>query len=276
MRFRASVAVVSGALALSALSVPAAQAADDGLDLPQSLSSYAGTSSGSGKITNVTVNGGKNVVVGVSKTKFTISVSAQRKGGTLATAAVLYRGSFANPSAFLEANEPANYPCSTTSTIITCKYTVELDPKTDRINPNLTNKDSGIWKTVAVSIKENGEPGSIVENYRNVKVQRAAKLTANASPEPVRRGANITVTGDLTRANWDTLKYGGFTSGAVKLQYKKQGTTTWKTLKTVSADSRGKVKTTTKASADGHYRLSYGGSTTTGGATSAADFIDVR
>ncbi|MGW1149137.1 calcium-binding protein, partial [Streptomyces sp. NPDC002454] len=229
MRFRASVAVVSGALALSALSVPAAQAADGGLDLPNSLSSFAATNSGSGKITGVTVNGGKDVVVGVSKKKITISVSAQRKGGVIAAIALPYRGSFDNPAAFLEPNEPTSNPCSYGSTTLTCKYTYDLDPKTTGVNAHLTNKDAGAWKTVAFSVKESGEPVSMVENYRNFKLQRAAKLTANASPEPVRRGANITVTGDLTRANWDTLKYGGFTSGAVKLQYKKQGTTTWKT-----------------------------------------------
>ncbi|MEV3874152.1 calcium-binding protein [Streptomyces sp. NPDC049906] len=276
MRFRASVAVVSGALALSALSVPAAQAADGGLDLPKSLSSFAGTNSGNGKITGVTVNGGKGVAVGVSKKRITISVTAQRKGGAVGAVALPYRGSFANPSALLVPNEPSSNPCSYGSTTLTCKYTFDLDPKTTVVNEHLTNQDAGAWKIAAFSFKENGDTVSVVENYRSVKFQRAAKLTANAAPEPVRRGANITVTGDLTRANWDTLKYGGFTSGAVKLQYKKQGTTTWKTLKTVSADSRGKVKTTTKASADGHYRLSYGGSTTTGGATSAADFIDVR
>ena len=36
------------------------------------------------------------------------------------------------------------------------------------------------------------------------RVFRAAKLTSNATPEPVRAGRSLVVTGKLTRANWQT------------------------------------------------------------------------
>ncbi|WP_374325144.1 hypothetical protein [Streptomyces sp. AP-93] len=70
MRIRATVAAVSGALALSALAVPAARA--DG-------------SHGDTAIIKVVVNGGKNVVVGATTAKtFTGAVTATeeiRKSG---------------------------------------------------------------------------------------------------------------------------------------------------------------------------------------------------
>ncbi|MFD7548433.1 calcium-binding protein [Streptomyces sp. NPDC059578] len=271
MRIRASVAVVTGALALSALSVPSAQAADGGLDFP-GTSGPSAYSSGAGKITKVTVNGGKNVVVGLGKKKFTVEVSASSKGGVAFALAMLWRGSNADvPANYLNYEPLTSDPCKYTRTTATCKYTVVADPKTE-----LANEDAGKWKVYAAAADEDMMVVAEKENYKTVKVQRAAKATVNASPEPVKKGKTLTVTGSVTRASWDNNKYNGFASGSVNLQYKKLGTSRWKTLKTVSADSRGKIKTTTKATSDGYYRFQYAGSTTTGYAASVADKIDVR
>ncbi|MER5297206.1 calcium-binding protein, partial [Streptomyces pharetrae] len=62
---------------------------------------------------------------------------------------------------------------------------------------------------------------------------------ANASPEPVRKGRTITVTGRLTRVSWETLTYGGYGSQYMKPQYRKKGATAFATLKTVKSTSRG-------------------------------------
>ncbi|MGX2995411.1 calcium-binding protein [Streptomyces sp. JNUCC 64] len=277
---RASVAVVSGALALSALSVPSAQAVGGGSDLPDS---FAAAAAPTGKITGVTVNGGKDVIIGVSAKKFTVKVGASHPRGVDHVVAALWQGrDIDTTDDVIIGIEPDT--CAQTRTTATCTYTFEATPKKpSRDKPwliNLANRHAGTWKVAAVGLKDtasevDSDVVALDENYKTVKVKRAAKLTTNASPEPVRRGATITVKGDLTRADWGTLKYGGFASGAVKLQFKKAGGT-WKTVKTVSADSRGKVKTTVKASSDGSYRFTYGGSSTTGGVTSAADRIDVR
>ncbi|WP_445394945.1 calcium-binding protein [Streptomyces sp. LE64] len=281
MKTRALVALTTGALALTAVTVPAAHAEDRAADPVSPFGSVTTAAAGAPTVSNLRVNGGKDLVVGVSKKTFTITFTAKDARGVANGVAALWKG---GPDAdraeriLVPPLEQQESDCVTVNrTTSTCTLKIVADPR--NLHPNskfdLANAYAGRW-TVAVFAL--GRDGSEYENqkYGKHSVKRAAKLAANASPEPVRRGANITVTGDLTRANWDTHRYGGFASGAVKLQYKKQGTTTWKTLKTVSADSRGKVRTTTKASADGHYRLSYGGSTTTGGATSAADFIDVR
>ncbi|MGX2995412.1 calcium-binding protein [Streptomyces sp. JNUCC 64] len=266
MRRRASVALLSGALVLSALSVPAAQAAQ----------SDVGAAGGSPRINKVTVNGGKDVVVGLAKKRFVVELNAYRGHVAKITGQTqVYRGAIRTPDAYLGYTHYTEDPCHWLPGL-TCKDLVDVDPKTDGVNRNLTNKDAGVWKVYAALV-EDQQDGAYDEKLEaaTFKLKRAAKLTVDVAPGSVRRGADLTVKGDLTRANWDTNAYGGFLSNSVKLQFKKRGGS-WATVKTVSADSRGKVSTTVKASVDGEYRFTYGGSTTTGGAASAADFVDVR
>ncbi|MFE9489631.1 hypothetical protein ACFYNF_24855 [Streptomyces sp. NPDC006641] len=92
----------------------------------------------------------------------------------------------------------------------------------------------------------------------------------------MKKNKTITVTGALTRANWETYKYGGYAKQPVKLQSKKKGTSTYKTLKTVTTDSKGNLRTTTKATADGHFRYSFAGTSTTPAVASAADHVGVK
>ncbi|MFD4321836.1 hypothetical protein [Streptomyces sp. NPDC058548] len=49
-------------------------------------------------------------------------------------------------------------------------------------------------------------------------VRRATALTANAGPEPVRKGATLTVTGRLTAANWNSNAWSCL-SGNAELQF---------------------------------------------------------
>jgi hypothetical protein len=113
-------------------------------------------------------------------------------------------------------------------------------------------------------------------NLGTAQIKRAAKLTANATPEPVTKGKTLTVTGTLTRANWETGKYSGYTSQSVALQFRAKGSDTYSTVKTVTSGTAGALKTTVKASADGYYRYKFAGTTTTGAKTAAGDFVDVQ
>ncbi|KQX83279.1 hypothetical protein ASD48_08820 [Streptomyces sp. Root1310] len=60
------------------------------------------------------------------------------------------------------------------------------------------------------------------------------------------------------------------------LQFKKKGSTTYTTVKTVKTSSTGALKTTVKAAADGYYRYSFAGTTTTPAVSAAGDFVDVK
>lgn len=91
MRIRATVAAVSGALALSALAVPASQAADSGIDkttaaerfgVSRSAMSTAAAAEELPVVSKVTINGAKGVVVGTTAAKkFNVSLTASHSAG---------------------------------------------------------------------------------------------------------------------------------------------------------------------------------------------------
>jgi hypothetical protein len=143
-----------------------------------------------------------------------------------------------------------------------------------RINPGgFANAEAGRFRTeVYVSY---GDDENVHDEGPGFQILRAARLTTNAAPEPVVAGRTLTVTGALTRANWETLKYAGYTQRDVTLQFKRSGGS-WAAVKTATSGKGGRISTTVKAGRDGCYRFVFGGSSTTAGVTSGADCVDVR
>ncbi|WP_416971417.1 calcium-binding protein [Streptomyces sp. 4F14] len=253
MRFRATVAVSLGALALTGLAVPAAHA--DG-------------SLGDTKITKVVVDGDNKVQVSTSGAKtITVSVTASDNSGILGADPF---DLFGPGYGLLTTGKPVCKAISKTTS--TCTASVKIDPRTDEF----LNGNAGIWY-VDAWFDAKDEDFVWKEKAGSFWFQRAAKLaTANATPEPVKKGRTLTVTSNATRANWENLKFGGYAGASAQLQYQKKGAKTWTTLKTVKADSRGNLRTTVKATADGSYRYSFAGNSTTAAAASGADFVDVK
>jgi hypothetical protein len=110
-------------------------------------------------------------------------------------------------------------------------------------------------------------------------LQRRATFgsTFNAS-EPVKKGKNITIKATLARINWNgakSLKYVAYGKAKAQLQFKADGTSTYKTVKTITGASNGKYSTTVKASKTGRWRLFFAGISTTSSATSASDAVKV-
>ncbi|MFK0120752.1 DUF5707 domain-containing protein [Streptomyces sp. NPDC090994] len=262
MHHRTAVAGFAGALALSALAMPGTAQADE--------------VSGDIKITKVVVNGGKNIVLGTADAKtFTIAVTATDDSGIEAgnTFPVMWHTPLPNGDYYglVIPDNIAGKCVHQSSTTTTCTHTLNINPRVD-VQDNTT---AGTW-TVSVHVQANDGDYMTKDSAATAKVLRNARLTANASPEPVKKNKTITVTGSLTRANWETYKYGGYTKQPVKLQFKKKGTSAYKTLKTVTADNKGSLRTTTKATADGYYRYSFAGSPTTSAVASTADYVDVK
>ncbi|MGW7411806.1 calcium-binding protein [Streptomyces sp. NPDC054863] len=167
---------------------------------------------------------------------------------------------------------PAEGRCVTPiPTTTTCTYTLTMNP---RIHPQ-DNTTAGTWAVRAHALANDGDYIG-KDSAATVKVLRNSVLTVNASPEPVKKNRTITVTGALTRADWKTYRYGGHGKQPVKLQFMKKGTGTYKTLKTVTTDSKGNLRTTVKATADGYFRHSFPGTSTTSALSSAADYVDVK
>lgn len=143
-----------------------------------------------------------------------------------------------------------------------------------RVNPGgFANDEAGRFRTeVYVSY---GDDQNVHDEGPGFSLVRAARLTTNAAPEPVAKGRTITVSGTLTRANWETLKYAGYTGRDVQLQFKPSGGS-YATVATVTSGSGGRLSTTVKAGRDGCFRYVFRGSSTTAKVTSGGDCVDVR
>lgn len=151
-------------------------------------------------------------------------------------------------------------------TVDTWQLGLEIPPK------ELLNAEAGKWTTRITLKAADGD-----RDYAgpSVKILRASKLSINATPEPVRKGKTITIKGSLTRANWEAGTYRAYTKQKVALQYR---TTkgSYATVKTLTTNSDGNVKTTVTATKDGCYRLVFAGTSTTRSKTTKGDCIDVR
>ncbi|MGW7261818.1 hypothetical protein [Streptomyces sp. NPDC054842] len=309
MRIRATVAAVSGALALSALAVPAAQASGPSFDHDDLLkatqvarqaesgrTAFTGSTGEDGEpylldlsFSAVKVNGGKPIVAGTSKQVTAPVTYTVTHGADVDITAddflmdvEIYRGSYDDPANVLIGDD---WPiCTATSaTVATCKGTIDIYPDVE-----LTNSDATTWKAIGYAVAFNGvNPDDESADWSKVgyvdqdaltttKLQRYSKLTVNASPEPVKKGRTITVTGALTRANWETHTYKGYTSQSVQLQFRKKGTDTYSTVKSVTSSSTGSLKTTVTAATDGYFRYSFAGTSTTPAVKATGDFVDVQ
>jgi hypothetical protein len=306
MRIRATVAAVTGAMALSAFVAPAALAAD-GPKAPAGVAAAnkAAHSATSGKaafstaaadtgtpyaldatFSDVKVNKGKNIVVGTTAlvkapVSFTLTHGADVNihASDFFSAVELYRGAdFADEDVWIDST---NATCTDTSaTAASCTATIEIDPA------ELLNTDAGSWKAGAFAVAFNGEDPqnpnldnvgvATKDNVTAAKIQRRSTLTVNAAPEPVKKGKTITVTGKLSRANWEDGHYHGYTNQPVKLQFRKKGSSTYTTVRTIKTNSTGNLKTTVKATVDGYFRYSFAGTTTTPAVNATGDFVDVK
>lgn len=259
MRIRAAGAVVTGALALSAFAIPAA---------------HADAGRGDTKISNVVVNGGKPVVVGATGSKtFSVSFTVKDNSGVDWAQAILFHGPSIDESdsgALANTSDHRSKCTKVNATTSTCTATYTL-----KARANLINSVAGTWKVWAVARAKDTDYVQR-DNAKTFQAQRLAKLTADAAPEPVKKGKTITVTGALTRANWDAAKFSGYSGQSVKLQFRKNGSSSYTTLKTVKTDSRGNLRTTTTATADGSYRFSFAGNSGTSAVSAAGDFVDVK
>ncbi|KOG33029.1 hypothetical protein [Streptomyces resistomycificus] len=255
MRATSRHTVLTGALVLSASAVtaPVAYAAETGV-----------------VIQKLSVNGGKPLVLGTSQTEsFTISVTASDDSGISSNLAFLAIDREAGDDYWSYHGSPKCTAASATTS--TCKLTVKLDsgwgvPR---------NALAGPWD---VTVQLQAKDGDLYNNAGEPKhpVLRRGKLTVDASPEPVYKGKPLKVTGKLTRANWDKRTYAGYADKPVKLQFRKAGTNTYTTVKTVSTNNYGNLSTTVTASADGYWRWSFAGTSTTSAASAAGDYVDVR
>lgn len=264
MRIRATVAAVTGALALSALAVPAAQAA------PAPMVTF----------TKVTINNGKAIVARASGTTHVpVTYTFQHTRGLsinpdhFASGPVLYLGRTIDMAKVFVGDEPGTCT-ATSSTVAKCKGFIDLH--TSGEESRLLNTSARKWNVGAIAITDRGyfrKQGGLGTS----QIKFHSKLTAtDATPELVKKGETLTFKATLTRANWRTNTYGGYANIPVTLQFRKAGAAAFTTVKTVKTDATGALKTTLPASVDGMYRFAFAGSTSTAPVAAVGDYIDVK
>ncbi|MFJ4686990.1 calcium-binding protein [Streptomyces sp. NPDC088789] len=219
-------------------------------------------------VSGATVNSGQDVIVGTTHdVQFPVTVTGSDDSGLSLVDVDLKgpHGGFYTTDAFCE-----------TATACTTVFTVNAHPAPGSDDPvDLANANAGTWSVDAL-VDANDEGSEFASGVASFGLKRAARVTVNASPEPVAKGARITVTGKLVRANWDTYRYAGYTGQAVQLQFRPKDSSTYTTVATVNTDGTGSLRTTVKAVKDGYWRWNFTGTHTTGPAKAAGDYVDVR
>jgi hypothetical protein len=287
MRIRATVAAVSGALALSAFAMPAAHAADSswGAASAKVIAAHSGKTAFSSTaaaadlgVTFSDLKIAKAVKVGITNHVSTTVTYTMTHGANYDLSSddfdngpLIYKGSLTAPDNVLGGTAPATCT-AVTDTTATCSGKIDIYPG----EGDLINSDAGQWSAGAIALQYSTGDYSEQGDLGSTLVQRYSKLTVNAGPEPVAKGKTITSTGKLSRANWEDNQYHGYSTQPVKLQFRKKGSSTYTTVKTIKTSTTGALKTTVKATVDGYFRYSFAGTSTTPTVTTAGDFVDVR
>ncbi|MFC9175829.1 MULTISPECIES: hypothetical protein [unclassified Streptomyces] len=229
----------------------------------------AGAVEGGASFSRVQVNGGKPVVIGTSKevaipASFRVTTTREWKWGPLV---YLYRKN-ADDKLW---HDIGSSDCPLRTGPCDIQETLYFDPSLSL----LRNSEAGAWKVAGEVYFKDGSK-DVDATGLTVHVKRNSRLTVDAAPEPVAKGKPLTVTGKVTRANWETRKYASYGGRHVSLQFKPAGATSYTTVKKVYANSSGTLKTTVKASKTGTWRWAYYGNTTTGASTSSGDHVVVK
>ncbi|MFE5190345.1 calcium-binding protein [Streptomyces sp. NPDC056628] len=190
------------------------------------------------------VNEGRDVVVGTTHDA-TFPVTVTGSGDPALTFVDVDlkgpHGGFYTTDAFCES-----------ATACTTRFTVNAHLAPGADDPvDLTNAQAGTSSVDALADTEDGT-SVFARDTGSFSLKRAARLTANASPEPVAKGARLIVTGRLVRADWDTYRYTGYAGRTVELQFRPKGSSTYRTVATAVTNGTGALHIVVKAAKDGY------------------------
>ncbi|MFG3013217.1 hypothetical protein ACGFZB_22655 [Streptomyces cinerochromogenes] len=226
------------------------------------------------RVVKTVVNTGHNVTVGTSKkVTFPIALTIKDNSGVKGVTRISTFNTTYGYGFFDWTGTSCVKKSPTTSV---CTATMTVAPAWIRDSDDMdSNKLAGVWQ-VNATVKANDGDYWISDRVAEYKVKRASQLTTDASPEPVAKGAKLTVTGKLSRANWEDLKYHGFTGQDVKLQFKADGAAHYRTVRTVRTGDAGKLSTKVTATSAGSWRWYFPGTTTTARVVSAGDAVKLK
>lgn len=138
------------------------------------------------------------------------------------------------------------------------------------------NSDRGYHDVVVSAWNGDGETRerTFVKGFTLKRRTAWQSDTFNASPEPVRKGAAITVKGRLLVADWERDRYVGYGSQTVSVQFRTPSGS-YSTVKTISTRSDGWAVTSVTATQSGYWRVVYGGHSASGSSKVAGDYVPV-
>jgi hypothetical protein len=231
-------------------------------------------SAGATRISKVMVNGGKPFVFSTPNTYYgngeiPVTFTVTDPAGVASADIAAYHGAYARRDAMF--TTPADCRPADAG-VSSCTATVYLDTM---VGPG-RNVLAGPWKVNVVASSADGTGFADAHAAGSFSMLRQTRLTVNATPEPVKKGKKLTITGQLTQSNWETLTFSTWSGQPVQLQFCKAGTTAYRVVKTVRSGTRGALKTTVTATVDGAYRYAFPGSSAFAAGTSSGDAIDVR
>ncbi len=164
---------------------------------------------------------------------------------------VLWHGARNAPDGLLSADASCVRSTATTSK---CTADVYLyDPKYTLSK----NALAGPWQAEVWASATDGTSFTDLPTAGSLVFKRDTRLSADATPEPVKKGKTITITGSLTRSDWSNWTFQPYASRTVTLQQAKAGTGTWTDVKKVKTSAKGALKTTVKATTDGSFRWAW-------------------
>ncbi|NEB08547.1 hypothetical protein G3I32_06610 [Streptomyces coelicoflavus] len=254
MRVRSIVGAVCGAVALSALVVPAAQAEEN----PITFSGIA-------------INSGEPLVVGTGIPHiFNVHYNVNHINELHSSEAHLYTGSVGEWKGQTDAvRDPSCRELS--PTVTRCVQSLAIDPK------KLSDNDlAGTWHVYLEATDADYNVAGKGGLYPTTVLRNSVMARAEAAPEPVGKGETLTVTGELTHADWNTHTYVGEAGKSVELQFRSPDSLTYSTVKTVETGSGGALKETLTAETTGAWRWYFAGDGTTSGAVAVGDAVVVE
>ncbi|MFC4065071.1 hypothetical protein [Actinoplanes subglobosus] len=223
-------------------------------------------------VSNVTINRGSVLNLGIAGTaSATATFTASAPSGIADAGLFLWHGAYNSPDGVHLAGTDCTPVNATTATCSALLYFWDVRYLFSG------NALAGTWRASAWATAKDGTGLAHRHSAGTLTVKRVTRLaTANATPEPVKKGKKITITGTLTRADWSTGAYRPYAGRYVTLQWFKRGGKKWANVKSVKSNAKGQLKTTVKATADGSYRFVYTADAASAGATGYSDYIDVR
>lgn len=147
---------------------------------------------------------------------------------------------------------------------------------------------SGVWE--AGFYLEPGDPGKgkcsvKVTNTHGISATKdfsydfrgAARFGSfNASPEPVRKGRTIKVSGTVQATNANGTAYGHLNGARVTVYFKAKGASSWVNKGTTTTKGSGAFALGVTAKKDGTWKAVYAGTSAYTAANSGTDYVDVR